>query len=206
MFLPGKPHGQRSLVGYSLKGHKVSDTAEWLSIQTEAGDLGLELSTKCCPLQGAWCFSLFLHKLTCGPPTPFLGPCGHLSLPPSTTFCIKGCISLCFLSYPKFLSLFFLLYIFFCKFTFMIFLIAPLPHSCPLSAWVLRNQYNLSLPKLSGTICSRLLLEYWNEVSACFVNDNISWLCITIVTANKTVGITLSLALLSQNAGYLKSC
>ena len=80
MFLPGKPHGQRSLVGYSLKGHKVSDTAEWLSIQTEAGDLGLELSTKCCPLQGAWCFSLFLHKLTCGPPTPFLGPCGHLSL------------------------------------------------------------------------------------------------------------------------------
>jgi len=28
VFLPGKFHGQRSLVGYSLCGHKESDTAE----------------------------------------------------------------------------------------------------------------------------------------------------------------------------------
>ena len=28
VFLPGKPHGQRSLVGYSPWGHKESDTTE----------------------------------------------------------------------------------------------------------------------------------------------------------------------------------
>ena len=27
IFLPGKSHGQRSLVGYSPKGHQESDTA-----------------------------------------------------------------------------------------------------------------------------------------------------------------------------------
>ena len=32
VFLPGKSHGQRSLVGYSPWGHKVSDTAEQLSV------------------------------------------------------------------------------------------------------------------------------------------------------------------------------
>ena len=31
VFLPGKSHGQRSLVCYSLWGHKESDTTEWLS-------------------------------------------------------------------------------------------------------------------------------------------------------------------------------
>ena len=30
--LPGKSHGQRSLVGYSLRGHKESDTAEQLML------------------------------------------------------------------------------------------------------------------------------------------------------------------------------
>ena len=32
VFLPGKSHGRRSLVGYSLWGHKKSDTTEWLSL------------------------------------------------------------------------------------------------------------------------------------------------------------------------------
>ena len=31
VFLPGEFHGQRSLVGYSLRGHKESDTTELLS-------------------------------------------------------------------------------------------------------------------------------------------------------------------------------
>ena len=31
MFLPGEFHRQRSLVGYSLCGHKVSDMTEWLT-------------------------------------------------------------------------------------------------------------------------------------------------------------------------------
>ena len=31
VFLPEKSHGQRSLAGYSPRGHKESDTAEWLS-------------------------------------------------------------------------------------------------------------------------------------------------------------------------------
>ena len=32
LFLPGKSHGQRSLVGYSPWGHKESDTTEQLSM------------------------------------------------------------------------------------------------------------------------------------------------------------------------------
>ena len=31
VFLPGESHGQRSLAGYSLWGHKELDTTEWLS-------------------------------------------------------------------------------------------------------------------------------------------------------------------------------
>ena len=31
VFLPGESHGQRSLVGYSLWGHRESDMPEWLS-------------------------------------------------------------------------------------------------------------------------------------------------------------------------------
>ena len=31
VFLPGESHGQKSLAGYSLWGHKESDTAERLS-------------------------------------------------------------------------------------------------------------------------------------------------------------------------------
>ena len=34
VFLPGKFHGQRSLVGYSMWGCKKSDTTEWLSTHT----------------------------------------------------------------------------------------------------------------------------------------------------------------------------
>ena len=30
VFLPGEPHGQRSLVGYSPWGHKESDVTEWV--------------------------------------------------------------------------------------------------------------------------------------------------------------------------------
>ena len=37
VFLPGKSHGQRSLVGYSAWGHKELDTTEQLSIQRESG-------------------------------------------------------------------------------------------------------------------------------------------------------------------------
>ena len=33
VFLPGKFHGQRNLVGYSPWGHKESDIMEWLSTQ-----------------------------------------------------------------------------------------------------------------------------------------------------------------------------
>ena len=33
VFLPGKSHGQRSLAGYSSRGHKESDTTERLSTQ-----------------------------------------------------------------------------------------------------------------------------------------------------------------------------
>ena len=34
VFLPGKSHGQRSLMGYNLCGHKESDTPEQLTYTT----------------------------------------------------------------------------------------------------------------------------------------------------------------------------
>ena len=43
VFLPGESHGQKSLVGYSPRGHKESDTTEWLTlshIHTGAGFRG----------------------------------------------------------------------------------------------------------------------------------------------------------------------
>ena len=40
--LPGEPHGQRSLVGYSPWGHKESDTTEvtWLTHTGTYADVG----------------------------------------------------------------------------------------------------------------------------------------------------------------------
>ena len=39
IFLPGKPHGQRSLAGYSPWGHKESDTTQWLNHRHSAQTL-----------------------------------------------------------------------------------------------------------------------------------------------------------------------
>ena len=39
VFLPGKFHGQGSLVGYSPWGHKGADTAEWLSAHTQSNHM-----------------------------------------------------------------------------------------------------------------------------------------------------------------------
>ena len=39
VFLPGKFHGQRSLVGYSPWGHKGADTTEWLSTHTQSNHM-----------------------------------------------------------------------------------------------------------------------------------------------------------------------
>ena len=41
VFLPEKPHGQRSLVSYSPWGHKELDTTEWLNTQTHQVPLNL---------------------------------------------------------------------------------------------------------------------------------------------------------------------
>jgi len=45
-FLPGKSHGQRSLVGYSLWGHKGSDTTEQLTTPTGMDPETVILRTK----------------------------------------------------------------------------------------------------------------------------------------------------------------
>ena len=37
VFLPGKTHGRRSLIGYSPQGHKGSDTTEWLHFMGFSG-------------------------------------------------------------------------------------------------------------------------------------------------------------------------
>ena len=43
VFLPGKFHGQRSLIGYSPWGHKESDTTEWLHFLFSAESPGKEI-------------------------------------------------------------------------------------------------------------------------------------------------------------------
>ena len=42
--LPGEPHGQRSLVGYSPRGHKESDATEQLSTAQHNHDAGTVLA------------------------------------------------------------------------------------------------------------------------------------------------------------------
>ena len=39
-FLPGEFQGQRSLAGYSPRGHKESDTTDWLTFLNRSGSLG----------------------------------------------------------------------------------------------------------------------------------------------------------------------
>ena len=70
VFLPGKSHGQRSLVGYSLWGRKETDTNEWMSLSApvinyplpqknllqnllKLGSLQLGLNL---PLSSFWCW------------------------------------------------------------------------------------------------------------------------------------------------------
>ena len=59
VFLPGESHGQRSLVGYSPKGRKESDTTERLSMQT----LNWEMLVLEKYLSGLW--PLYLGCLFC---------------------------------------------------------------------------------------------------------------------------------------------
>ena len=47
VFLPGKSHGERSLVGYSPRGHKELDTTEWL-IHTHTHT---DTHTPCCTVE-----------------------------------------------------------------------------------------------------------------------------------------------------------
>ena len=68
VFLPGKFHGQRSLVDYSLWGCKELDMTEWLT---------LSLSIYTCPLLSLhqtvpkstilWCFLIFIHVIFISP-------------------------------------------------------------------------------------------------------------------------------------------
>ena len=64
VFLPGKPHGQRSLVGYSSWGHKKSDMTERLS-QTQKENMGsLELENSLCYSGGpCWLSVLYVKVL-----------------------------------------------------------------------------------------------------------------------------------------------
>ena len=57
VFLPGKPHGQKSLAGYRPWGHKDSDTTEHAHTHTNIYFGGL--CQECC-----------VHDLTSTPPSP----------------------------------------------------------------------------------------------------------------------------------------
>ena len=50
VLLPGKSHGQRSLVGYSPWGHKESDTTEWLHFMSIESGMPPKKFILCCPL------------------------------------------------------------------------------------------------------------------------------------------------------------
>ena len=72
IFLPGKFHGWRSLVGYSPWGCKESDTAEWLYFTS-------------------YYFPQRLHQFTF-PPTVCEGSLFSASLPVIVVFCLFGSI------------------------------------------------------------------------------------------------------------------
>ena len=46
VFLPGESHGQRSLAGYSPRGHKESDTTERLTLSLSFFQMGKKLKKK----------------------------------------------------------------------------------------------------------------------------------------------------------------
>ena len=69
VFLPGKSHGQRSLVGYSLWGHKKSDKIEWQSTaqqnSTKAGSLKVSYNVKSENRSMNFSYSLKFIDLSC---------------------------------------------------------------------------------------------------------------------------------------------
>ena len=68
--LPGKSHGQRSLVGYSPRGHKESDRTEQLHFHFHLPS----------PFLFAFCFSSFLSLFVNPPQTTTLSPSFSFSL------------------------------------------------------------------------------------------------------------------------------
>ena len=60
IFLPGKSHGQRSLVGYSPRGHKESDTTEQLNTHTHTHTHTHELHLRVY----LWCLCKLPHLYT----------------------------------------------------------------------------------------------------------------------------------------------
>ena len=74
VLLPGKSHGQRSLLGYSLWGHKDSDTTEWLHIHFHAesilGSIKVKL-IKCWAVSLRLCIFHFWKCVTQGIKSPF---------------------------------------------------------------------------------------------------------------------------------------
>ena len=52
-FLPGKAHGRRSLVGYSPRGHKESDTTEQLHVHVQFSSVTQSCRTLCNPIDSS---------------------------------------------------------------------------------------------------------------------------------------------------------
>ena len=66
VFLPGKFHGQRRLVGYSLGGPKESDTTEWLSMQAHAPSEALGKNPSMCLPSLRWLLTVGQGPLAYG--------------------------------------------------------------------------------------------------------------------------------------------
>ena len=76
--LPGKFHGQRSLVGYSPRGHKESDTTEWLHFTSTQSPRWLCV----CPKQSS--FSHFSFS-----PNTSLGLSSSSPITPPIQLCLR---------------------------------------------------------------------------------------------------------------------
>ena len=82
-FLPGESHGQRSLVGYSPRGHKESDTTERLSTSfpQRATRTAMSNLNSICEQERFWTLQYVpLVSFSTPAPIPYLSLCVFVSL------------------------------------------------------------------------------------------------------------------------------
>ena len=80
VFLPGESHGWRSLIGYSPRGHKESDTTEWLHFHL------VLYSDRCEQMYNDMCLSLGIIQRFFSALKVLCAPHIHPTSPPLITY------------------------------------------------------------------------------------------------------------------------